>query len=222
MADQRHIILVRHVPVSNPDRIWYGRDVKLAPSTPELETLFNYLAQTLPQGPEKVIWTSSPYPRALHTAWSVADRILSQKKPAIEIDEVFVEQQYGVMEGLPHQRAMSLPSVAAYLQDTWNNSMEGGESMSVFQMRVARALESLKERTLKEKKDAVVFTHGGVLMAAYAYVTGQKMSDILKQRKGALAPSISFVSRLTLCTVEGRAGWKIPPVYETGIPKQKI
>lgn len=222
MADQKHVILVRHVPVSNPDRIWYGRDVDLAPTTPELENFFNYLAQTLPHSRAKVIWKSSPYPRALHTGESILQRLLTEEKPEIEIDDGFVEQQYGVMEGLPHQEALRLPSVAAYLQDVWTRSMEGGESMSVFQLRVANALERLKERASIENKDAVVFTHGGVMMAAYAHVTGQRMSDIFKQRKEKLAPSISFVSRLNLAFGEGQRGWKIPPVYETGLPKQQF
>jgi len=221
MAEQRHIILVRHVPVSNPDGIWYGRDVDLAPTTPQLESLFNRLAAELPTAPDKTIWISSPYQRAMHTAQSVSDKIPARDKPEIEIDDGFVEQQYGVMEGLPHQEAPLLPSVARYLQDTWNNCMEGGESMSIFQNRVAKALESLKERASIENKDAVVFTHGGVIMAAYAHVTGQRMSDIFKQRKEKLAPSISFVSRLDLTFEQEQAAWNTPPAYETGIPKPK-
>ncbi len=221
MLSDFHVHLVRHVPVINPRQIWYGKDVEIDTTSDQVRKYFNQLAHALPHDPERSIWRSSPYQRALATAEAVASEIKQQggTHPEIIQDAGFVEQQYGVMEGMTHDDVKNCADAADYLADMWNNPPLGGESMQMLQARIAKALDNLKDNASKTCTDAVVFAHGGVIMAAYAHARKQRMIDVFKDRKALLTPSFSYVSCLTISHDRQGGEWVWKDMYIKGIGK---
>lgn len=212
----RRIHFIRHVPVSNPNKIWYGRDVDYDLYSPAVINHFNHLAQLLPSDPKTARWLASPYPRAFDTALMVWDGIGRAEKPRLELDERFIEQRYGVMEGLTHDAVKNCAGAQAYLQDLWNTPPAGGESMAMLQARVSSGMNALAQDSAT---DYVIFTHGGVMMAAFAVATGRRMIDTFTDRKAALTPSFSYMSHLIVEQEPEINRWSLGPdvSYHTGL-----
>lgn len=218
MKQQCRIHFVRHVPVDNPDKIWYGRDVAYDIKSDRVKGQFNHLAGLLPTNPKTTRFLASPYPRAHDTGKMVIEHLSRTDKPTLEIDEEFIEQRYGVMEGLRHEQALQCEGAQAYLADLWNAPPEGGESMAMLQTRVKSRMDVL---ACGEATDYVVFTHGGVMMAAFAVATGQRMIDTFKDRKEALVPSFSYMSYLVVEKEQGQGGWALSASqpYQRGLSR---
>lgn len=209
--------LIRHVPVINPKKIWYGRDIEHDATSTNVIRFFEILSQTLPSDPQNTIWMSSPYPRAKATGDGVLNAINTLPKPKIILCDAFIEQQYGIMTGKRHDEIADDPDAAAYLNDMWATAPNGGESLKMLQIRIGNELDSLVKTTPSHITDIVIFSHGGVAMAAFSHATGQRMIDIFKQRETPLTPSFSYQSTLTLPWSNGQ--WQTPR-YLSGIRKK--
>lgn len=219
MASILKFHMVRHGPVFNPDQIWYGRDIPFDVTSPAIVAHFNHLAKILPSDPETSMWLSSDYPRAQALAEATLKSIPRSDIPELVLDQKFIEQQYGVMEGMAGLAAKKDPRLAEYFADMWGAPPQGGESMQMLQNRVGGRLDELSHITQDKVSDIVVFAHGGVNMAAFAHATGQSMIDIFKSRKNSLAPSFSYASRLELHFDRDRGKWLEAFEYDTGLPK---
>lgn len=215
-----NIHLIRHVPVINPHKIWYGETIDYDDSSESVVEYFQMLADTLPANPDTTLWRSSPYPRAMATADGVLNKMRAERKPTISLCDAFIEQQYGVMTGKRHEEIANDPTVSAYLNDMWGTAPQDGESFKMLQTRVGKALDNLVETTPPPITDIVIFSHGGVAMAAFAHATGQRMIDVFKARKTGnpdiMAPSFSYQSNLLLRWSNG--AWQ-EPAYGSGISK---
>lgn len=216
MKKLSRIHFVRHVPVINPDKIWYGRDIAYDIDSDRVKEQFNRLAGLLPVNPKTTRFLASPYPRAFDTGRMVLGYLPIRAKPHLDIDEGFIEQRYGVMEGLPHHEALGCEGAQAYLTDLWGAPPEGGESMSMLQTRVKNRMDILAKG---HATDHVVFTHGGVMMAAFAIATNQRMIDTFRDRKDALAPSFSYMSHMVVEQSPDGPGWALAPeqYYHSGL-----
>ncbi|MDD3020832.1 MAG: histidine phosphatase family protein [Alphaproteobacteria bacterium] len=222
MSSIIRVHLVRHVPVINLGQIWYGRDIPFDTTSDRVKSYFNQLAQALPHDPGKSLWLSSPYPRAVATAEGVISAIKHQENCALALhqDEGFIEQQYGVMEDMKHEEVKQCAGAADYLSDMWNKPPQDGESMQMLQNRVADSLDRIRKTAPEGCEDAVVFTHGGVIMAAYAHARGKRMIDVFKDKKSSLTPSFSYISCLTISADRKSGQWTWNDQYLKGIGKE--
>ena len=214
--------LIRHTEVSNPNQIWYGREIEFDVTSSEAVQRFNHLAGVLPCDPDSTLWLSSDYPRAVETAKAVLRSIPKEHVPEILLDRNFIEQQYGMMEGMVGRAAKEDPRFAQYFADMWKNAPPDGESMEMVQSRVGARLDHLCETLSPSIHHVVVFAHGGVNMAAFAHATGQRMIDVFQSRKGSVVPSFSYVSRLGISYDRAQKKWLDAVEYETGIPKRQL
>jgi broad specificity phosphatase PhoE len=210
---------LRHGPVFNPQQLWYGRDVDHDLTSAPVVELFNHLAQTLPSDPDTSRWLTSDYPRAIGLAQKTLDAVSRDVKPQLTIDRHFIEQQYGIMEGMSGLVAKKDPRLSGYFSDMWGKPPPEGESMQMLQARVGGRLDELVKTMPDHVKNIVVFAHGGVNMAAFAHATGQKMIDVFKSRKGSITPSFSYMSNLKLQFDRDQHKWLESFEYETGLPK---
>lgn len=214
--------MVRHGPVFNPDGVWYGRDIEFDLTSPSVVAHFNHLARILPTKPETTIWIASEYPRARCLAEEILNAVPQKPAPQLILDKNFIEQQYGMLEGVRGADAKHDPRFSAYFSDTWNAPPPDGESMSMLQNRVGGRMDNLSVMLPAHITDVVVVAHGGVNIAAFAHATRQRMIDVFKARKGGMMPSFSYASRLELHFDREGGKWADAFEYDTGLPKHGL
>lgn len=207
--------IVRHVPVINPNRLWYGDDIEIDLVSEAVRERFNELASILPD-PEKAQIYSSPYSRAQLTAAGFLEAARPAHPPEIHIESGFQEQQYGTMTNQPHRLIKDLPHVQAYLSNMWENAPEKGESLSMFHKRVSSALEKLVTEA-RETDDVIVFCHGGVQMASASIVTGIRMDELMKDRRTRKDLDFSYMSVLTITYDRKNREWSNSLTTNPGI-----
>jgi broad specificity phosphatase PhoE len=107
---------------------------------------------------------SSPFARARQTAEVIAD-VLGL---AVEIEAALREQSFGILAGQPYE---ALLSDAAYHEGPrWHWRPAGGESLIDVSTRVVPAFNRIARAGAGQ--DIVLVSHGGVMLALCAYVTG--------------------------------------------------
>ena len=188
--------LVRHVPVKTPGGFWYGAEIETDLVSPSVKDRFNYLAGILPL--DKAILISSPYPRSQQTASGVLQAAKLDFIPTLKINSGFAEQNYGDMAGKFHADISHEDHVKSYLEDTWNNPPRNGESLQMFQSRVAQSLDGLVATTPLKKTEIVIFCHGGVQLAALANARKIRMSDLMQERKTDKSLTVAYMSVISL------------------------
>jgi len=115
-------------------------------------------------GCHRPVVVASPLRRARETADAVARRLGAP----VQIDDRFVELDYGVLDGVPTK------DVGA---DTWARwrvdpdfAPESGESLATLQTRVAAACTDLAETAAE--RDVLVFSHVSPIKAVVAWALG--------------------------------------------------
>ncbi len=158
------LILVRHgESVGNRERIF-----ATAPETLALTELGYQQAREVGERiaalfqPELVI--ASSYLRARETARVIAEAL----HLPLEIEPNLHERHVGALRGQPYDSVQQLPSYNP--QRPWQWQPEGGESFEDVQARVGPILDRLA--TMHTQRDVVVVSHGGVMTALWAHVTG--------------------------------------------------
>ena len=107
---------------------------------------------------------ASPYLRAWQTAAAIAG-VLGLR---VEADPDLREQSFGVFAGQPYD---ALLSDAAYHEGPrWHWRPQGGESLTDVYQRVVPVFEHITAEG--SGRDIVIVSHGGVMLALCAYVTG--------------------------------------------------
>jgi probable phosphoglycerate mutase len=112
--------------------------------------------------PTRVV--ASPYLRA----WQTAEVIAEVLGLHVEAEADLREQSFGVFAGQPYD---ALLSDAAYHEGPrWDWRPQGGESLTDVYRRVVPVFEHITAESAG--RDIVVVSHGGVMLALCAYVTG--------------------------------------------------
>jgi len=107
---------------------------------------------------------SSPYLRA----WQTAEILAEVLRAPLALDEAFREQDLGRLAGRPYEAVLEDP--AFEFARRWEWRPPGGESLVDVRARVAGAFDRLAAEHPGE--DVVLVSHGGVLLALWAYVVG--------------------------------------------------
>ena len=112
--------------------------------------------------PARVV--ASPFARARETA----DIIAAALQLPVEFEAALREQSFGVFAGKPYD---ALVQDAAYHEGPrWNWRPPAGESLTDVYARVVPAFDRVAAASAAQ--DVVVVSHGGVMLALCAYVTG--------------------------------------------------
>ena len=164
------IFLVRHGQTAwNAERRILGRtDVPLdATGRAQARALAGVWAHD--GGPVRLF--SSPLVRARATADALAERV----GVAPEVIEALVEQDQGVLEGLPAQELATRHAalLAAWREDPGTVTLPGGEAMAAVQARGLAALDALVART---EGTLVVVTHQIWMSAVLCGIVGDPLA----------------------------------------------
>jgi len=107
---------------------------------------------------------ASPYARACQTAAIIGAALALE----VEVDAALREQSFGVFAGRPYA---SLLTDASYHEGPrWHWRPQGGESLLDVSARVVPAFERMTRDNAG--CDVVLVSHGGVMLALCAFVTG--------------------------------------------------
>jgi broad specificity phosphatase PhoE len=107
---------------------------------------------------------SSPYIRARETARIIAEIL----KLPVEIELRLHERDVGSLKGQPYESVFATPGYDP--KRPWLWQPPDGESFDQVKARVAPVLDRLA--ATHPSRDVVVVSHGGVMMALWAHVTG--------------------------------------------------
>jgi len=190
------LILVRHgQTAANAAGLLLGRlDVDLDDRG---RTQADRLAAVL--GVPGVRVVSSPLCRARTTAAAIAGR----SGGAVEVDDRWVEVDYGVVDGTP------LAEVPAGMWERWRSDPEfvpeGGESLVAVARRVRAACEELAAEA--SFRDVVVVSHVSPIKAAVAWALGAPVSAVWR-----MYVAVASISRIAI----GEVGPVLHSFNETG------
>jgi broad specificity phosphatase PhoE len=107
---------------------------------------------------------ASPYARARQTAEIIAATFALE----VELDAALREQSFGIFAGQPYE---ALLTDASYHEGPrWQWRPPGGESLVDLYQRVVPAFERIARES--DEGDVVLVSHGGVMLALCAFVTG--------------------------------------------------
>jgi broad specificity phosphatase PhoE len=107
---------------------------------------------------------SSPYIRARETARIIAEVL----KLPVDVEPNLHERDVGNLKGQPYQSVFETPGYDP--QRPWKWEPPGGESYDDVKARVGPILDRLA--AAHPSRDVVVVSHGGVMMALWAHITG--------------------------------------------------
>jgi broad specificity phosphatase PhoE len=107
---------------------------------------------------------TSPYARARQTAEIIAGML----GLTVQLEAALREQSFGILAGQPYE---ALLTDAAYHEGPrWRWRPQGGESLADVYERVVPAFERIASSHAGQ--DVVIVSHGGVMLALCAHVTG--------------------------------------------------
>ncbi len=159
------LILVRHgESASNVTRM-FAIDPEATPLTELGYRQAREAAQTIAKEfrAERVV--SSAYLRARETARVIADAL----GVPLDVESNLNERDIGALEGCSYDSILTAPGYDRARPWVWKP--EGGESFEDVRARVAPVLDQLAEA--HRERDVIVVSHGGVMMALWAHVTGE-------------------------------------------------
>ena len=107
---------------------------------------------------------ASPFVRAQQTAQIIAEVL----QLTVETESAFREQSFGRLAGEPYDALLVDPTY--HCTPRWEWRAPGGESLLDVYARVAPAFEQLAKAG--DGQDIVLVSHGGVMLALSAYLTG--------------------------------------------------
>jgi broad specificity phosphatase PhoE len=114
--------------------------------------------------PARII--ASPFARA----WQTAKILASVLGRDVQAEPGLREQSFGVLAGQPYDALLTDASYSSHEGSRWQWRPPGGESLADVYERVVPVFERL--RCVGAREDMAVVSHGGVMLALCAYVTG--------------------------------------------------
>ncbi len=158
------LILVRHgESVGNREKIFTTTPVELALTDIGREQARQAAARISSEFQPKLVVTSS-YLRAKHTGEIIAKAL----GLPLEVEHALHERLIGQFMGKPYEAVMEAPGYDP--ERPWLWKPPGGESFEDVRMRVGPILDKLA--SAYGESEIVVVSHGGVMMAMWAHVTG--------------------------------------------------
>lgn len=152
------------------------------PLTKKGEAQANALAKYLAKEPISMLYCS-----ALKRARGTAEAIAEEKDLEIFVDPDLNEIDFGNWEGLTYAeiKAKYGDLVDSWFKNTSKVSIPGGESWSLFESRINRAISSIIRKSYGET--IAVVAHGGVIKVILSKILGAEVSFWrIRQDKGAL------------------------------------
>jgi alpha-ribazole phosphatase len=177
------LYLVRHGPPDCPPGLVYGADV--GASLPGIETLAKNAALL----PADAHWFTSPYTRAVDTAFALRGAAGQTMRAPIDVLPGFAEQNFGDWAGHRHSALLQDPDsgFSAYRRDPAGVTPPNGESIAMHEVRVRKALDDLvaklSEHSASARQSAIVVCHGGPIRALWAAATDRAMADVLEDKQ---------------------------------------
>ena len=107
---------------------------------------------------------ASPFLRA----WQTAEVLAEVLQLTVETDPAFREQSFGRLAGEPYEALLVDPTY--HSTPRWEWRPPGGESLLDVLARVSPAFEQLAQAG--DGRDIVLVSHGGVMLALWAYLAG--------------------------------------------------
>ena len=158
------LILVRHgESVGNRAQIFTTTPHELALTElgyEQAQQAGHFIAKTF----RTEVVVTSPYIRARETARIIAEIL----QLPLEIEPYLHERDVGTLKGQPYESVFAAPGYNP--QRPWLWEPPGGESFEDVKRRVGPILDRLA--AAHPSRDVVVVSHGGVMMALWAHVTG--------------------------------------------------
>lgn len=108
---------------------------------------------------------ASPYLRARETARIIGEHF----NLPVEIEPDLREQSLGIFAGKPYESVREDP--AFVVERSWEWRPHGGESQHDVRLRAAPVLDRIARE--HHGRELIVVSHGGVMRALWAHVTGQ-------------------------------------------------
>jgi probable phosphoglycerate mutase len=156
------LLLIRHgESEGNRDRVFtYTPEVPLTPvGRTQAETTAAFVRERY----RPTLLVSSPFTRARETAAIIGAAL----GLPLHIEDDLRERSYGDYAGRPYATARPDFDPQAY----WHWRPPGGETLEEVAVRVGQVLDGVAARANHD--DAVVVSHGGVMMALWRHVMGE-------------------------------------------------
>lgn len=158
------LILVRHgESVGNRERIFTTNPAELALTDLGGEQARRAAQRIAAEFKPKLVVTS-PYLRARHTGEIIAEAL----GLPLEVEHALHERLIGQYMGKPYEAVMEAPDYDP--QQPWLWKPPEGESFEDVRVRVGPIFDRLA--STHGEREIVVVSHGGVMMAMWAHVTG--------------------------------------------------
>lgn len=159
------LILVRHgESVGNRERI-FGAEPHALPLTELGYQQAREAGEKISKLFKPVHVVASYYLRAHETARVIAEAL----RLPLEIEPKLHEREVGVLKGQPYEAIYSMSDYDS--KRPWSWTPEGGESYDDVMRRVGPILDRFAQAYLG--RDVVIVSHGGVMKALWAHITGE-------------------------------------------------
>ena len=140
---------------------------------------------------------SSDLPRALQTAQPAAEALNLPVEPMPQLREV----NNGELAGMKNDLALIRYPGLFWNTLGWEERYPGGESPKEFMERIRRAWKQLASELVQENKNALLFTHSGVIHVIRHQIRGTAYSNREKQ--------ISVPHTRLIPVIFSDGGWQI-------------
>lgn len=171
------LYFIRHAPVLGKEGFIYGDEAEVDLSGQEESIL--WLSRTLPS-PDIADWYSSGVDRAKKSGEAVLRRMTPSPDTTsnMRLHAGFREQDFGSLIGKAHD------AVLAHVQfvkgKIHSPKPPQGESISNLIIRVAKAIDEVRETAERNsKQNIVVFCHGGSIRAAHVAIKHLSVDDYI-------------------------------------------
>ena len=122
---------------------------------------------------------SSDLPRAIETIMPISTALNLE----VEFKPEFRETNNGVFAGMPNDIANEKYPGLFWNTLDWDEPYPQGESPRIFYERIKTAWEKFSEKILKENKNIILVTHGGVINVIYTLIEGTIFSNKMKMER---------------------------------------
>ncbi|MCL2774817.1 MAG: phosphoglycerate mutase family protein [Oscillospiraceae bacterium] len=138
----------------------------------QVKKLVNYIKENKNELKVKRLF-SSDLPRAVETITPIS-AVLNLK---VEFKPEFRETNNGVFAGMPNDIANEKYPGLFWNTLEWDEAYPQGESPHIFYERIKTAWKKFSEIILKDNKNIILVTHGGVINVIYSIIDGISYSN---------------------------------------------
>jgi len=170
--------LVRHGKDDDNIRGGWSNSGLTAEGKSQVKNLVDYISEKENELKIEKLF-SSDLTRAVETIMPIST-ILNLK---VEFKPEFRETNNGVLAGMPNNIAIKKYPGLFWNKLEWYESYPEGESPHTFYERIKIAWEIFSETIIKENKNVILVTHGGVINVIYTLIDKKPFSNKMKMEK---------------------------------------